>query len=95
MAPLAGSKKRSCASLEATIKVVDTQSRQLQAVVPIELVVSDPDGRTAEFSGHYGARDGLLNVKLDIAANDTPGLWQIRARELASRLEGTRYFRVE
>jgi hypothetical protein len=48
----------------------------------------------AEFSGYYGAKDGQLDVPIDIAANDAPGVWKIRARELASGLESTAYIRV-
>ena len=31
----------------------------------------------AEFSGAYAAVDGRLELKLDIAGNDTPGTWQV------------------
>lgn len=64
------------------------------AIVPVRLDVLDPEGRPAEFSGWYGVRDGQLSVQLDLAANDRPGLWTVRARELASGHTGESTFRV-
>ena len=53
--------------------------------------IIDPQGRAAEFTGYYGARDGKLTITLDLAANHPPGVWKVRATELASGLtqEGT------
>ena len=65
------------------------------AVVPVRLDVLDPEGRPAEFSGWYGAGDGRLSVRLDLAANDRPGRWTVRARELASGRSGESISTVE
>jgi len=46
--------------------------------------VQDPTGQEAELSGYYGAKDGVVSLHLDLATNDTPGVWTLRARELAS-----------
>jgi hypothetical protein len=67
----------------------------VKAVVPLRVDIRDPSGRDAEFTGYYGAKDGQLRIRLDFAANDQAGAWQIRARELASRLAGECYVRVE
>lgn len=64
------------------------------AIVPLRIDIQDPDGRAAEFSGHYGMKDGELSLPLDIAPNDTPGLWQIRVTELLSHTESHAWFRV-
>lgn len=64
------------------------------AIVPVRVDITDPDGRASEFSGHYGMKDGELALSLDIAPNDTPGLWQIRATELLSRTDSLAWFRV-
>jgi len=56
--------------------------------------IRDPSGCEAEWSGVYGAKGGLLRLKLELASNDRPGLWQVRARELASGREAAFYFRV-
>ena len=53
-------------------------------MVPVRVDVLDAAGKPAEFSGFYGAKDGRVTVKLDLAANDAPGRWQVRAQELAS-----------
>ena len=76
------------------ISVLDGEGLPVDAVVPIRVDIRDPDGRQAEFSGYYGAANGELELRLDIAANDTPGIWQIRARELASRKRAEHYVRV-
>jgi hypothetical protein len=68
------------------IAVVDDSEKPLAAVVPVQVAILDPDGKPAEFSGFYGAKDGQLSITADPAANDKPGQWTIRATELASGL---------
>ena len=77
-----------------SVRVCDRDGQPIPAVVPVHLQISDPAGRTAEFSGYYGAKEGQIAVPVDIASNDAPGVWEVRARELASGLESTAYFRV-
>jgi hypothetical protein len=80
--------------LELLVSVVDQTQQPIAAVIPLEVTITDPAGRVAEFSGYYGAAAGQLPLKLDIARNDHPGMWQIQVRELASGLTGVSYFRV-
>lgn len=82
------------ATIRGRVTVIDSSQQPIEAIVPVRVEITDPDGRPAEFSGYYGARDGRLDLELAIAPNDTPGLWQFRARELASGLSSTGYFRV-
>ncbi|MBU4459511.1 MAG: hypothetical protein KJ579_02995 [Verrucomicrobia bacterium] len=88
--PIAAAKVEAPASAKrggtATIRisVVDPAGKPIGAVVPVRVDIRDPDGREAERSGWYGAKDGVLDLRLDFAANDTPGTWEIRVRELAS-----------
>ena len=72
-------------SMEIIVRASDNPGRTLNAVVPAEIVITDPDGDESEFSGYYGMRDGMLKIKFDIASNDAPGAWTIAVRELASR----------
>jgi len=81
--------------LACLIEVVDRQGAPVNAVVPVKVEVRDADGRLAELSGSYGAAGGKLRIHLDIAANDARGMWQIRARELASGRTAEHYFRVD
>ena len=74
--------------------MVDEAGASVDAVVPVEIDLRDPDGRRAEFSGYYGARDGRLSITLVPAPNDTPGIWTIEARELASGMVARHYFRL-
>ncbi|MCA9115616.1 MAG: hypothetical protein KDA79_11065, partial [Planctomycetaceae bacterium] len=80
--------------ITVTATVQDDRGQTVDAVIPMQVEIQDPAGRTAEFSGHYGAAGGQLELKLDIAQNDRPGLWHVRFRELASGLERSAYFRV-
>ncbi|MCK5805656.1 MAG: hypothetical protein KAI66_22680, partial [Lentisphaeria bacterium] len=64
-------------------------SGRLDAVVPVQVQVSDDAGREAEGTGYYGAVDGKLTLDLDIAPNDKPGQWRIQVTELASGTQAT------
>ena len=79
---------------EITVTISDTKLAAVKAILPIELEVRDANGRPAEGNGWYAAKDGTLTVKLDIAANEDPGVWTVRVRERASRMESTKYVRV-
>jgi len=81
-------------AVSLNVQIEDHSERAIDAVLPIHLEISDPAGRVAEYSGYYGAVGGRLSLRLDIARNDIPGVWQIRARELASGKESTVYVRI-
>lgn len=81
-------------SLDATITVADSAGEPIPAVIPLRVEILDPNGRLAEYSGHYGAAHGVLKLRLDLAVNDTPGVWQIRIRELASGKAANRFVRI-
>lgn len=80
---------------KCSVSIVDADEKPVSAVVPLRVEIVDSAGRVAEWSGYYGARDGHLDLPLDIAANDASGVWTLRVRELASGLETTSYFRVK
>ena len=72
----------------------DKQGKPIEAVIPLHVDVLDPDGRSAEFSGYYGAAGGKLELNLDIATNDRPGIWEVRVHDLASGQSRTAFVRV-
>ncbi len=76
------------------VTVQEAKGKPIDAVVPLHVEILDADGRPAEFSGYYGAANGTLELSLDIAANDQPGVWEIRVRELASGLRSSMFVRV-
>ena len=78
-----------------TITVTDTRKAAAKAVIPLQIEVRDANGKPAEGEGFYAAKDGTLTLKLDIAVNDDPGIWTVHVRELASRMETTKYVRIE
>ena len=82
-------------SIELKILVADRKGKAVNAVIPLQVTINDPEGRPAEFSGYYGAAGGVLTIPIHVAPNDRPGTWHIRARELASGKQGDGYFRVE
>ncbi|MCX7819925.1 MAG: hypothetical protein N2652_12085 [Kiritimatiellae bacterium] len=73
------------------VRVVDADGQPLAAVVPLRVDVLDAEGREAEGTGWYGARDGVLDLQLETAPNDTPGRWTVRVRELASNRTAERH----
>ena len=81
-------------SATLSMAVADAAGRPVDAVVPMEVTIRDAEGRPSEFSGYYAAMDGKLSVRLDVASNDVPGVWQIDARELASGRRAVHYLRV-
>jgi len=67
-----------------TLSITDAKGVALTAVVPVRVEILDPQGRLAEGSGFYGARNGRHKLALDLAPNDLRGAWTIRVTELAS-----------
>jgi len=80
--------------LKAVVSVTDGEGSPVNAVVPVRVEILDSRGRPAEFSGYYGAKDGRVSLKLELAPNDAPGTWTIKATELASGLSGAHTFQV-
>ncbi len=69
-----------------TVAVVDGKQKPLEAVIPVQVEILDPERRPAESSGYYGAKDGRLAITVDLAKNDLAGNWTIHVSELASGL---------
>ena len=80
--------------LQFQVEILDEDGTPVPAVVPIQLSIQDAAGREAEFSGYYGAVGGKLEVELDLATNESWGVWSIQARELASGQSNQAHFRV-
>ena len=81
-------------TMRFTVSVTDDRGEPLDAVLPVRIEILDPDGRMAEFSGYYGAVGGQITVQCDLAPNDEPGSWRIRARELASGISAEHAFTI-
>ena len=78
-----------------TVNIAVTDGdKQLDAVVPVQVRISDPEGIEAEFSGYYAAIEGALTINYDFAPNDRAGIWEIRAKELATGKSAAAYIRV-
>ena len=82
-------------TIDVDITIAESSGTPIPAVIPLRVDITDPTGRSAEWNGFYGATNGTLKLKLDIADNDAPGVWQIRVRELASGLSASGYVRVK
>ena len=81
-------------TISCNVSVNDKSGKAIEAVIPVHVDILDPAGRLGEFSGFYGAKGGQLKLALNLASNDSPGLWEIRVRELASGIETRQYLRV-
>jgi hypothetical protein len=78
-----------------TIDVSITDGNQpLDAVIPVEIRIVDPEGSPAEYSGHYGAAFGQQSIQFNVAPNDRPGIWTIQVKELASGQSASAYIRI-
>ncbi len=90
-APAAATCGTSC---DVSVSVRAAGGSAVSAAIPLRVDIIDPAGRPAEFTGYHAAPQGQLQLTLDLAFNDTPGVWQVRVRELASGRSATHYFRV-
>ncbi|MCZ2342367.1 MAG: hypothetical protein LC104_11310 [Bacteroidales bacterium] len=81
-------------SVTCGVRITDAASQPVDAVVPVQVTITDPNGRPAEYSGYYGAAAGRLDIPLDLATNDTPGIWTVTVRELATGSKATQFLRV-
>jgi hypothetical protein len=95
--PVVNGPDRAKAGSRALFKVAihGASHRPVAAIIPVEVAIHDANGRLSEGSGYYGAKDGRLELPLDVAPNEDPGIWEIKVRELASRTTATAYLRVE
>jgi len=80
--------------VKCTIDILDAKGQPVDAVIPVRVAIEDSEARPAEFSGHYAAIGGKLDLTLDIATNDPKGAWQLAVEELASGRRSAHYFRV-
>jgi hypothetical protein len=78
----AEARRGNAASLRIT--VTDDEQKPMDAVVPLHVSILDSEGREAEFSGYYGAKQGTLELGLFLATNDSSGRWEVHVKELAS-----------
>ncbi|HYF37847.1 MAG TPA: hypothetical protein VD994_21270, partial [Prosthecobacter sp.] len=74
--------------------ITTTQDTPLKAVIPLQIEVRDASGKTTEGTGFQAAENGIVAFTLDVAANENPGMWEIRVRELASGMEAVKYMKV-
>ncbi|HND55698.1 MAG TPA: hypothetical protein PLV92_24955 [Pirellulaceae bacterium] len=81
-------------SITCRFAATDDRRKPLDSVIPLRVDITDPHGRPAEFSGYHAAVNGRLDLKLDFAANDTPGVWTVRAQELATGQTAVKFIRV-
>jgi len=76
--------------LHINVKVADAKNVNIEAGVPLEIVVRDTAGKT-RYHIYRTTKNGLWEESLPIAMNDVSGRWTIEVTELLSgkRLSGT------
>lgn len=77
-----------------TATITTTQDAPIKAIVPMRVDIRDANGKPAEGSGWHGATNGVLTMDVNVAANEDPGIWEFRIRELASGMESVKWLRV-
>ncbi len=82
-------------AVKAQARVTTTDDAALKAVIPVRVDIRDASGKLTEGSGHYAAKNGTLDLELQLAPNDSPGMWEVRIRELASGMETVKWLRVQ
>jgi hypothetical protein len=70
--------------LPMTVTISDRWGRPADAAIPVEVRITDADGKPGEFSGYYTAKHGKLDLTLQPAANDAPGAWNVTVTNLAT-----------
>ncbi len=75
-------------------RITSTQDTLTKAVIPMRVDVRDANGNNAEGSGFYAAENGLVELDLNLAPNEDPGMWEVRVKELASGMEAVKWMRV-
>ncbi len=80
--------------VKVTAGITTTQDTPTKAVVPVRVTIRDANGKSAEGSGFYAAENGIVELSLNLAANEDPGAWEIRVKELASGMEAVKWMRV-
>lgn len=72
--------------VKLSLSVEDPGGKPLPAVIPLLVQIRDANGRLAEGGGYHATNpDGRLDLTLDLAPNETPGMWELTVTELASR----------
>lgn len=82
-------------SVKISLSVEDPEGEPLPAVIPLLVEIRDANGRASEGGGYHATNpDGRLDLTLDLAPNETPGMWDLTVRELASRRAAAAGMRV-
>lgn len=76
------------------VSLTTTEAAPVNAVLPVQVSVQDANGVSTEGSGFYAAEKGELEIPLDLAPNEDPGVWQIQVRDLASGMEVVKWMTV-
>lgn len=83
------------APLPIHILVQDDKGQPVDASVPLEISVFDPQGRVEAYSGFAATDHGEYRVEIPLAMNDPVGKWRIQVRELITSMEATANLVVE
>jgi len=79
--------------IKMEVSILDSKGEVIDAFIPIEVTILDSKGRDRYHFYRVSDRDGYIDY-LKIAANDQPGKWKIKVKELLSGLETTVDFEV-
>lgn len=71
------------------VSVLDEDGQPVEAILPIQLTITDDNGQAVTGSDYYAMTDGHKSIRIRSSINDNPGCWTVIARELASGLQAS------
>ncbi len=78
-----------------TIKVQDKKRNNIKAYIPLEVKLTDSEGKALPGSGFYSTVDGILTINETAASNMSAGKVKIQVKCLASGITETETFNVK
>ncbi|WP_298868892.1 hypothetical protein [uncultured Gimesia sp.] len=76
------------------VRIVNADKTATRGLQPLQILVTDPDGKDSEYSHHACAEEGYYEFNLPAAANDAIGNWKLTVKDLTSRSMATHEFEV-
>lgn len=77
-----------------TTLVTNSAGRTPNAVIPLQITIKKPNGELGEFSGYHAAKEGKLDLVLNLASNEPEGKWSFTVKDLASGNVSSMIFNV-
>jgi hypothetical protein len=81
---VAMSEKLASVQISYSRSIINLSIANAKGIIPLEVNITDPNGRKNELSGYFTLKKGNLDIPFTLALNDVPGKWQVSARNLCN-----------